>query len=189
MFTKEDIHKACAVLSNAGLVLFPADTHWGVGCDATNTTAVDRLVRLNTNPLRNDIVVLMEDENKLPDYVSQPGIRIFDYIKGVSKPMTVIYKGARGVAAPLIDTDGSVAIRIVTDPFCTALLKQFNKPIAVIPAQLRRRRKEQDADLLPGKIKSGVDYMVQHRREDAGFNRPVSVIRWNNDGSLSILQP
>lgn len=183
----EDISRCVTVLQNGGLILYPTDNHWSVGCDATNAIAVSRIVKLLQYPAQKNMVILLADENRILDYVNQPVLRVFDYIKGLGKPNTVIYKGAHDVANDLIKSDGSVAIRIVTDVFCHRLLHRFDKPVVSVPARIRYGRKPESFVHLQASIKKGVDYIAQHRREDSGLNAPDSVIRWNTDGSLSIL--
>jgi L-threonylcarbamoyladenylate synthase len=184
-----DIEQCISVLQNGGLLLYPTDTIWGIGCDATNPVAVDKIYRLKNRPDNKSMIVLLANEKDLLTYVTQPDLRIFDYILGVSKPTTVIYEGAVGLADNLIGADGTVAIRLVNDDFCKTLLRRFRKPIVSTSANVSGYPPPicfADVDAI---IKNGVDYVVQHRQEDNTPAMPSSIVKWNKDGSLSILRP
>jgi L-threonylcarbamoyladenylate synthase len=131
-----DIEQCLSVLQNGGLILYPTDTIWGIGCDATNPMAVEKVYQLKNRPGNKSLIALLANEQDILTYVTQPDLRIFDYIKGVKKPTTVIYGGAVELADNLVGDDGTVAIRLVNDAFCKALPEAFGKPIVSTSANI-----------------------------------------------------
>lgn len=184
-----DIDSCLEKLSAGGLILYPTDTVWGIGCDATDPQAVERIYRLKKRADSKAMIVLVAEEKDILTYVTQPGLQIFDYIKGVNKPTTVIYEGAIELAANLIAADGSVAIRICNDPFCRHLLKRFKKPIVSTSANISGYPSPQCFKEIDAAIINGVDYVVNHRQDDTEYRKPSSIIKWEKDGTLSIIRP
>src|SRR6187551_1085044 len=105
-----DIENCLTVLQQGGTILYPTDTVWGLGCDATNAQAVEKLYRLKQRPTEKSMVLLLADERDILKYVTQLDLHVFDYLKTTRKPTTVIYKGVIGIAGNVINTDGSAAI-------------------------------------------------------------------------------
>ena len=185
---QHDIDACLEILDAGGLILYPTDTIWGIGCDATNEMAVEKIYRLKQRPDHKPMVILMADEREILQYVTQPDLQVFDYIKGVSKPITVVYEGGVGLADQLLADDRSVAIRITSDSFCKHLIKRFRKPIVSTSANLSgypAPRSFQDIDPL---IKEGVDYVVRYRQSDDNYYKPSSVVRWDENGELIIIR-
>ena len=185
---QHDIDACLEILDAGGLILYPTDTIWGMGCDATNEMAVEKIYRLKQRPDHKPMVILMADEREILQYVTQPDLQVFDYIKGVSKPITVVYEGGVGLADQLLADDRSVAIRITSDSFCKHLIKRFRKPIVSTSANLSgypAPRSFQDIDPL---IKEGVDYVVRYRQSDDNYYKPSSVVRWDKNGELIIIR-
>src|SRR5947209_5806868 len=117
-----DIRHCLNALSAGGLILYPTDTVWGIGCDATNESAVEKVIALKQRDARKSLIVLLAEERDVLKYTSQPDLRVFDFLKSAGRPTTVIYEGAIGLASNLVHADGTVAIRIVEDSFCRNLL-------------------------------------------------------------------
>lgn len=134
------------------------------------------------------MIVLLADENEIPKYVTQPDPRIYDYIKGIHKPTSFIYEGGIHLAKNLIQEDGTVAIRITTDHFCKQLIKRFGKPVVSTSANISGYPPPalyRDIDVA---IKKGVDYIVEHRRDEVTESIPSAIVKWNADGSLTIIR-
>ena len=121
-----DIEQSLKVLRAGGLILYPTDTIWGIGCDATNEDAVEKVYSLKKRPDNKSLIILLADERDLLSYVSAPDLEVFSYLKNVQKPTTVIYDGAISLADNVINEDGSIGIRIVKDSFCKHLIKRFD---------------------------------------------------------------
>ena len=183
-----DIEESLKILRDGGLILYPTDTVWGIGCDATNADAVDSVYALKQRSDEKAVIILLADEKEIANYVTQPDPKIFDYIKGVHKPTTFIYEGATGLAKNMIQKDGTIAIRITNDAFCKQLITRFGKPIVSTSANVSGYPPPvsfEDIDII---IKNGVDYIVQHRQDDVTPAVPSAVVKWNADGSLTIIR-
>jgi L-threonylcarbamoyladenylate synthase len=184
-----DIEDALNTLHAGGLILYPTDTVWGIGCDATNADAVAKIYELKKRRDGKSMIVLLADEKDIPHYVTQPDPRIYDYIKGINKPTTFIYEGGIHLAENMIQEDGTVAIRITSDPFCRQLLRRFGKPIVSTSANISGYPPPAIFEDIDIEIKSGVDYIVQHRQDDMTESTPSAIVKWNADGSLTIIRP
>ncbi|HVW60517.1 MAG TPA: L-threonylcarbamoyladenylate synthase [Puia sp.] len=186
---QQDIDRSLAVLPQSGLILYPTDTIWGVGCDATDSAAVRKIFHLKQRAETKSLIVLMADEKDILKYTSQPDLRIFDFLHTVTKPTTVIYEGAVGLADNLIGADGTVAIRLVNDPFCRHLVKRFRKPIVSTSANISGEPSPQSFAAIDPHIKEGVDYIVRHRQDDTTPREPSAIVRWNRDGTVTVIRP
>src|ERR1700761_2412138 len=120
---QQDIENCLTTLQAGGLILYPTDTIWGIGCDATNADAVQKVYALKQRSVSKSLIVLVADQRDILKYTSQPDLRIFDFLKTVHKPTTVIYDGAIGLSLNLVNADGTIAIRLVDDNFCRHLIK------------------------------------------------------------------
>jgi L-threonylcarbamoyladenylate synthase len=183
-----DIEACLEKLSTGGLILYPTDTVWGIGCDATHPDAVAKIYQLKKRQESISMIVLVAEEKDILTYVTQPDLQIFDYIKGVNRPTTVIYDGAIALAENLLGEDGSVAIRICEEPFCKHLIKRFRKPIVSTSANISGYPSPLCFKDIEPAIRDGVDYIVQYRQEDTEYRKPSSIIKWEKDGSLTILR-
>jgi len=184
-----DVEEAITVLKNGGTILYPTDTVWGIGCDATNEAAVDKVFRIKKRNQEKSMIILLANEADILHYTNDHNPIIFDYIKNVFKPTTVIYEGARNLATNGIGKDGTVGIRIVKDPFCKALIEVFGKPLLSTSSNISGYPPPALFEDIDAEIKSGVDYIVQHRQEDLTPAEPSTVIKLNHDGSIQILRP
>lgn len=185
----KDIEACLEQLHAGGMILYPTDTVWGIGCDATNEDAVARIYELKKRSDSKAMIVLVAEEKDILRYVSQPDLQIFDYIKGVQKPTTVIYEGAVELASNLVAEDGSVAIRICSDEFCRTLIKRFRKPIVSTSANISGYPAPQCFRDIEPAIRNGVGYVVEYRQGDEEFRKPSSIIKWEKDGTLTIIRP
>lgn len=185
---ENDIQSCLTVLKSGGIILYPTDTVWGIGCDATNAAAVEKIFRLKKRPDEKAMIVLVAEERDVLKYVAGADLRVFDYLQQHPKPTTVVYEGAIGLADNLIGKDGSVAIRICNDIFCKHLIKRFRKPIVSTSANISGEPVAKLFSEINDEIKKGVDYIVQHRQNDHTIASPSSVIKWDN-GKITILRP
>lgn len=185
---ENDIKQCLGVLKQGGLILYPTDTVWGIGCDATNERAVEKIYRLKKRPDEKAMIVLVADEREILSYVAAPDLEVFNYLEQTSKPTTVIYEGAIGLAENLIAADGSIAIRICQEPFCKHLIKRFRKPIVSTSANISGEAVNARFHTIPVEIKSGVDYIVEYRQDDVNISTPSSLIKWK-EGKVEVLRP
>ena len=133
---ENDIAACLTTLQAGGLILYPTDTIWGIGCDATNPEAVRKVYALKKRAETKSLIVLMADQKDILRYTSQPDLRIFDFLSTVDKPTTIIYEGAIGLADNLVNADGTIGIRLVNDEFCRHLIKRFRKPLVSTSANV-----------------------------------------------------
>ena len=184
---EKDIEKCLEVLRNGGLLLYPTDTVWGIGCDATNADAVDKIYKLKKRSDEKAMIVLVAEERDIMQYVAAPDLALFDHLEATTKPTTVVYEGALGFADNLIGSDGSIAMRICKEEFCRHLIKRFRKPIVSTSANISGSPTPKIFDDIAGEIKNGVDYIVKYRQDDKTTVQPSSVIKWDN-GQVTILR-
>ena len=184
---ENDISKCLEVLKAGGSILYPTDTVWGIGCDATNEKAVERIYTLKKRSDEKAMIVLVADERDIMQHVAAPDLSLFDYLETTTKPTTVIYDGALGFAENLVGKDGSIAIRICKDEFCRHLVKRFRKPIVSTSANISGMPFPKKFIDIDPTIKKGVDYIVQYRQNDETSAEPSSLIKWNN-GSVVVLR-
>lgn len=185
----DDIMQCVKVLQNGGTILYPTDTIWGIGCDATNAEAVARIYALKNRSEAKSMIVLMAEEEDILRYTHEKGLKVYDYIKGINKPVTIIYQQAIHLANNVINQDGSIGIRIVKDPFCQALIKAFGKPIVSTSANISGYPPPQVFQDIDNAIKSNVDYVVRHRQDEQEPGSPSTVIKINADGTYVVLRP
>ena len=186
---EKDIEQCLFVLRSGGIILYPTDTVWGIGCDATDEKAVERIYKLKKRSVNKAMIVLVAEDRDVLRYVANPDSKVFEYLEQATKPTTVIYQGAIGLAENLTGKDGSIAIRISQDVFCRHLLKRFRKPIVSTSANISGERSPLTYSDVPVEIKIGVDYIVEYRQDDTTVSEQSSVIKWNKDGSVTILRP
>jgi L-threonylcarbamoyladenylate synthase len=185
---ENDMEKSLEVLKQGGAILYPTDTIWGIGCDATNAAAAEKIIQLKQRPQQKSFVVLVASEKDILQYTAAPDLAVFDYLKTVIKPTTVIYEHALGLADNVCNADGSIAIRICNDEFCRHLIRRFRKPIVSTSANISGDPSPGNFAQISPIIKKGVDYIVQYKQDDNSLHAASSLIRWRN-GSAEIIRP
>ena len=186
---QEDLEQCLAVLARGGLIVYPTDTIWGIGCDATNAEAVTRIYALKQRAESKSMIVLVGDERDVLKYTAGVDLHLFDYLKTASKPTTVIYEGAIGLAPNLLAEDGSVGIRIVGEPFCRHLVKRLKRPLVSTSANISGQPAPGCFAEIAPDIKKRVDYVVRYRQEDKERNTPSAVVKWGRDGKVEVIRP
>ncbi len=184
-----DIEQSLIVLRAGGIILYPTDTIWGIGCDATNKDAVEKVYSLKERPDNKSLIVLLAYERDLLSYVSAPDLEVFSYLDTVQKPTTVIYEGAVGLADNVINEDGSIGIRIVKDVFCKHLIKRFGKPLVSTSANMAGKPAPLVFKEIDPVILNRVDYCVKYRQNDTSPQQPSSVVKWNKNGTVTVIRP
>ena len=177
---RSDIEQCLKVLQDGGTILYPTDTIWGIGCDATNEKAVERVYALKKREESKAMIVLLAEEKDLLKYVADPDPAIFDYLKNLEKPTTIIYDGGLSFADNLLAKDGSIAIRIVKDDFCRQLIKRFRKPLVSTSANTSGKAAPTVFQTISDEIINGVDYIVRYRQDESAPCTPSSIIKWKN---------
>jgi L-threonylcarbamoyladenylate synthase len=185
---ENDVEKALAVLKKGGVILYPTDTIWGLGCDATNEAAVQKVYTLKKRPDSKSLIILLADSRDLLQYVAGPDPAVFEYIERQTRPTTIVFENAIHLPDNLIAADGSIAIRIVTDLFCRHLLKRMRKPLVSTSANISGAPSPQTFGAITAEIKTGVDYVVAWRQEETTPAQPSQLVKWNKDGTVTILR-
>jgi len=187
MSFETDIENCIKTMEQGGIILYPTDTIWGIGCDATNGLAAEKIIALKQRPLEKSFVVLVASERDVLRYVAAPDLAVFDYLKKAERPTTVIYEHALGLADNVIAEDGSVAIRICRDEFCKHLIKRLRKPIVSTSANLSGEPSPVSFREINELIIRDVDYVVQYRQKNVLKAVPSSIIKWVN-GRVEVLR-
>ena len=185
---ENDIQNCLGVLKNGGMILYPTDTIWGIGCDATDSKAVEKIVQLKKRPDEKAMIVLVAEQRDILKFAANADLRVFDYLQQNPKPVTVVYEGAIGLAENLVGKDGSIGMRICHDNFCKHLIKRFRKPIVSTSANISGQPAPKFFSEISDEIKDAVDYVVNYRQDDKTIATPSSVIKWNKDATVTILR-
>ena len=184
----EDLKKACDVLRKGGLILYPTDTIWGIGCDATNEEAVQRVYTLKQRADNKAMLLLLGNEARLESYVQEVPEIAWSLIEVADRPLTLIYPGARNLAPNLIAEDGSVGIRITREEFSRRLCEQFRRPVVSTSANISGQPAPHTFQEIAEEIKQGVDYIVKYRQDDLTAAQPSSIIKLGAGGLFQIIR-
>lgn len=200
-YDKEDIQAALRVLREGGIIVYPTDTVWGLGCDATNAEAVKRLYALKEREDSKSMLVLLDSPAKLNYYVADVPETAWALLEAVrdpeipesrdiedSKPLTIIYPGARNMAANLIAEDGSIGIRITHEPFSKALCEQLRHPLVSTSANISGHPTARFFREIEQTVLDRADYVCRFRRDDDVPCEPSSIIQVNADGTFRIIR-
>jgi L-threonylcarbamoyladenylate synthase len=184
-----EINRALEVLQAGGLLLYPTDTIWGVGCDATNAAAVKRIYELKQRDDAKSLIVLLAEAKDIFQYVANPYPDIVGMIRSFDCPTTVIYEQAIGLPENLVNKDGSIAIRVTQDPFCKGLIKRLKRPLVSTSANISGHPSPRSFDDIDAAVKSGVDYIADHRRNEENNSPASRIIRILANGSIQVIRP
>lgn len=176
---ESDLANCLDCMQAEGIFLYPTDTVWGLGADASNEAAVQRIMHLKNRPVNKSFVVLVANNAQLAAYVNNIDNRLQPYLEQFEKPTTVIYPEARGLAPSVIAEDGSVAIRICKDPFCQELLLKSGKALLSTSANLSGHPAPGLFSEIELPIIQGVDYVVRYRQGDEHRAAPSTIIKWH----------
>ena len=181
--------KACIEVLNAGeSILYPTDTVWGIGCDALNEDAVEKVFAIKQRPKEKGFIVLLAEARDVLQYIAAPYPDIIDILESFDRPTTVIFDGPLGFPDNLLNNDGSISIRIPEDPFCKAVLKRFRKPLVSTSANLSGEPGAQTYNMINPAIIERVAYVVKHRQDDTSLKPPSRLVRLLEDGSMDIIR-
>lgn len=184
----DDIKKALEVLKSGGIILYPTDTIWGIGCDATNEKAVDRIYKIKKREDSKSMLVLMENPALLERYVTEVPEIAWDLVEVATTPLTVIYPKAKNLAKNLIAEDGSIGIRFTKEAFTMQLLQRFRRPVVSTSANISGEKSPAFFDEISEEIKTQVDYIVEYRQNDTIPAKPSSIIKLGAGGQIDIIR-
>jgi L-threonylcarbamoyladenylate synthase len=184
----DEIKRAVEVLRSGGVILYPTDTVWGLGCDATNEKAVKRIFEIKKRTDAKAMLVLIDSPGKLQSYVDEVPDIAWDLIEMAEKPLTIIYPEARNLAPNLIAEDKSVGIRITAEDFSKKLCAQFRKPIVSTSANVSNEPTPSNFSQISDEIKSAVDYVVNFRQAEISQPKLSSIIKLGKGNIFQLIR-
>lgn len=184
----DDIRLACEALRRGELILYPTDTVWGIGCDATRSDAVKKIFELKQRADNKALIVLVDDVNILNRYVDEIPEVAFDLIELSEKPITIVYDRGRNLAPELLGEDGSVGMRVTHENFSQRLCKAFRKPIVSTSANISGMPTPIIFNQISDEIKGAMGYIVSARQNEQTPHAPSSVVKLSSNGTIKILR-
>lgn len=185
---QQELVKAIEVLKAGGVILYPTDTVWGLGCDATNKESVDKIFKIKQRSESKSLVVLAANEAMLNRYVPVVPEAAWNLIEVTDKPLTIVYPGVKGIAVNAVAEDGSVGIRIPQDDFCNKLIFKFNKPIVSTSANISGQPFPQSFRDINPAILEAVDHVVNLRQDEISNAQPSSIIKVGLGNEITIIR-
>ena len=182
------VDEAARILKEGGLILYPTDTVWGIGCDATNEEAVQRIYTLKRSENKHAMLVLCHSADQLVRYVNRaPGIA-FEVMEMATSPLTLILPGATGVAKNLIPEEGTLGVRIPDHEFCRLLLRKLGRPIFSTSANISGEKTPRTLPEIVPEIVAGVDYVVNPRFQGRPTGKSSSIIAFGENGEVQVIR-
>ena len=185
---RDDVREAVRVMNEGGVILYPTDTIWGIGCDATNVEAVERVYEIKKRSDSKALIVLVDSEAKVQSYVEDVPEVAWDLVELSDKPLTIIYDKAKFLAPNLLAEDSSVAIRITREPFSKELCMRFKRPVVSTSANVSGMPAPKCFADISEDIISSVDYVVNYRRDDSRQASASSIIKLGASGEVKIIR-
>ena len=184
----EDIKKAITILREGGIILYPTDTIWGIGCDASNKEAVERIYKIKQRSDSKSMLVLVSRPEMIQFYVDELSNTAYDLFDLATEPLTVILDDVKNLADNLIAQDGSVGFRVTNEEFSKKLVQQFKMPIVSTSANISGESAPAIFDEISEEIISAVDYVVEYRQEDTTKASPSKIIKLSNTGEFKVIR-
>ena len=185
---EKELQAALEVLRAGGLILYPTDTVWGIGCDATNAEAVEKIYKLKQSENKTSMIVLCRDADMIVRYVNKaPGIA-FEVMEMATKPLTLILPGATGLAKNLIPEAKTLGVRVPDHEFCHKLLRKFGRPIVSTSANISGEPTPRSVRDISKEIIEGVDFMVNPRFQGRPTGQPSSIIAFGEGNEFKIIR-
>ena len=188
LFDRDDINNAVKVINEGGIILYPTDTIWGIGCDALNSDAVSRIYKIKERVDSKSMLILVNSANMLERYVDEIPEIAFDLVEVSEKPLTIIYDKARNLPSNLIGSDGSIGIRITNEEFSNNLITRFRKPIVSTSANISGMQSPSFFAEIDKRIIESVDYVVKFRQNERTKAMSSGIIKLSNSGEIKIIR-
>ena len=185
---KEEIKKCIAVLKKGGTILYPTDTIWGIGCDATNERAIDKIYKIKKRPESKSLIILLNEVSMIEKYVKSIPEIAWDLMQQVDKPLTIIYPNAKNLPKNIVGDDNSIAIRIVKNEFCKTLIQEFGKPIVSSSANISGDPSPLVYRCISKEIVQQVDYVVNLYQDQLQEVKPSRIIKLKENGEFNIIR-
>ena len=184
----EEVNKALKVILDGGIILYPTDTIWGIGCDATNTDAIKKIYKLKQRDEAKSMIILLDTENKLESYISEVNPLAYDLIEYAENPLTLVMPGAKNISPVLISSDGSIGVRVSKHPFCRQLIQRLRKPLVSTSANISGKPSPQYFSQITAEIIDGVDYVVDIDRHNMDIKTPSTIMSLAPDGKFEFIR-
>ncbi|HTE01145.1 MAG TPA: L-threonylcarbamoyladenylate synthase [Mucilaginibacter sp.] len=185
---RDEVAKALKIVQDGGIILYPTDTIWGIGCDATNTDAVKKIYALKQRDEAKSMIILLDSDNKLESYIREVPSIAYDLIDYAESPLTLIMPGAKNVSPALIAADGSLGVRIVKHQFCEQLIQRLRKPLVSTSANISGKPSPQYFSQVDQQIIDSVDYVVDLEQHDKEIKNPSTIMRLEPDGRFEFIR-
>jgi L-threonylcarbamoyladenylate synthase len=185
---KEEVEKAAAILKSGGVILYPTDTIWGLGCDATNAAAVEKIFAIKNRSNKMSLIALVEDDARLNRHVQEVPAIAWDLIDFATEPLTIIYPKGVGFAPFVCAEDGSVAIRKTNDDFCKQLIRKLNRPLVSTSANISGKPAPDSFMNIDPAILASVDYTVNLRQSEQQLSAPSKIIQIGLNGEIKLIR-
>jgi L-threonylcarbamoyladenylate synthase len=187
-FFLSEIEQCLHTLKIGQVILYPTDTVWGIGCDALNEIAVDKIFQIKDRPKQKSLIILLSDTVQLKNYTDELSDELLYQIQNFQTPTTTVFRKAKNLPKNVINEDGSVAIRVTKDPFCTALIEQLGHPIISTSANVSGANTPAIFKQIDTVILEGVDYITKYRQDDESIASASRIVSFDADGSLVYLR-
>ncbi len=184
----EEVKKALEIVRKGGIILYPTDTIWGIGCDATNNAAIDRIFQLKQRPDSKSMITLLDDSAKLIKYVKEVPPMAWDLVDNATKPLTIIYPDVVNLASGAIAPDGTAGIRVTGHEFCKNLIHKLGRPITSTSANLSGNPSPASFAEIDPDILHGVDYVVNLQKDETTPQQPSTIIKLGLNGTIQFIR-
>jgi L-threonylcarbamoyladenylate synthase len=185
---EEDLKNSLKVLREGGVILYPTDTVWGLGCDATSVSAVEKIYKIKSREETKSLIILVDGPGMLERYVKDIPEVVFQITEVSDSPLTIIYPAGKNLAQGVCSEDGSVGIRISNDDFCSELIRRFRKPVVSTSANISGRPSPSNFDGIGETIKAAADYVVKYRQDDRRKYSVSPVIKVEKNNVFKIIR-
>jgi len=185
---RDEVAKAFKIVQEGGIILYPTDTIWGIGCDAANTEAVQRIYRLKQRDEAKSMIILLDNDNKLQSYISEVPDIAYDLIEFAENPLTLVMPGAKNLSPAIINADGTVGIRVTSHPFCQQLIQRLRRPLVSTSANISGKPSPQYFSQIEQEIIDGVDYVVDIDQHSMEIKNPSTIMKLSPNGAFEFIR-
>ena len=185
---ENDVKKCVSIIKEHGVILYPTDTIWGLGCDIKNEKAIEKIFKIKKRDKQKSFVILMTDVQQLSKYIANPPLEIDTILEQYTEPTTIIYPDAINLPNALIASDGSIAVRITKDTFCRSLIKRLRSPIVSTSANMSGDESPTFFKKIKKEIIQSADYVVKYKQDDETISFASSILKYEKDGSFKKLR-
>lgn len=185
---QNDMDRCLKILHEGGTILYPTDTIWGIGCDALNPDAIDRIFEIKHRSRSKSMIILVNNREMIYEYVRNPSDKLLQIMTEAENPTTGIFENAINLPHNLINSTGTVAIRIASDLFCKKLIDEFGRPVVSTSANISNEPAPQTFSKITPALFELVDYTVNYKQDDQTIKKPSHIIRLNEEGQVERLR-